>query len=328
MRRSALLLASIALAVFLASGVAVAEEKLDQENAGPLESYYDAEEFNSHYRYLGQSFTAGKSGELSKVSVRIEKSICGAGSSDLLYKDINVWISGFVRTVGTIQASQVPYRQCSDSWSMPPWTDVTLDPGNRPHVVSGREYRITLRPEPAPTYPSDPPDYYWYYNAFYYMGGGAYQDYIQFSGGGSGTGDLGHKDFLFRTYVDVPDSDGDGLANDVDQCDYDSGPESNNGCPLDIARPAGTVLINGGKLRTTTRAVTLGLNATDPAPGSGVASMRLMNAGGTWTAWQPYAESKGWKLTRGAGKKTVYAQYRDAAGNVSAKASDSITYRP
>ena len=42
----------------------------------------------------------------------------------------------------------------------------------------------------------------------------------------------------------------------------------------------------------------------------------------------PYTTRKDWKLTRGAGKKTVYVQYKDAAGNVSAKASDSITYRP
>lgn len=79
--------------------------------------------------------------------------------------------------------------------------------------------------------------------------------------------------------------------------------------------------------------MTLALAATDPSPGywepaSGVDSMRIKNAGGSWTAWQPYAQSKDWRLTRGAGKKTVYAQYRDAAGNVSARVSDSITYRP
>ena len=124
---------------------------------------------------------------------------------------------------------------------------------------------------------------------------------------------------------------GGGLTNITNDVADDYAPDwqpVDNTPPADTARPTGTVLINGGKIRTASRAVTLRLNATDPTPGSGVASMRLMNAGGTWTAWQPYAESKGWKLTRGAGKKTVYVQYRDAAGNVSAKASDSITYRP
>jgi hypothetical protein len=45
--------------------------------------------------------------------------------------------------------------------------------------------------------------------------------------------------------------------------------------------------------------------------------------------WRPYASSKAWKLISGAGKKTMYAlQCKDRAGNVSATASDAITYRP
>jgi hypothetical protein len=56
--------------------------------------------------------------------------------------------------------------------------------------------------------------------------------------------------------------------------------------------------------------------------------MRIQNAGGSWTAWQPYTTSKDWKLTRGSGKKTVYVNYRDGAGNLSARSSESITYRP
>lgn len=97
---------------------------------------------------------------------------------------------------------------------------------------------------------------------------------------------------------------------------------------VDTNGPNGSVVIKGGRRFTSSRTAKLALEATDPEAGSGVVSMRLKNAGGSWTAWRPYAESKDWKLTRGAGKKTVYAQYRDAAGNVSAKASDSITYRP
>jgi hypothetical protein len=132
---------------------------------------------------------------------------------------------------------------------------------------------------------------------------------------------------LFRTYVDVPDTDGDGVADDVDQCRYDSGPAPNNGCPLDTVSPTGSVEINGGTRITTSRTVTLTLDATDPSPGTGVTSMRIKNASGDWTAWQPYAESKDWKLTRGPGKKTIYVQYKDAAGNASMKASDSTKAR-
>ena len=45
--------------------------------------------------------------------------------------------------------------------------------------------------------------------------------------------------------------------------------------------------------------------------------------------WRPYASRKIWKLISGARKKTMYVlQYKDRAGNVSATASDAITYRP
>jgi hypothetical protein len=56
--------------------------------------------------------------------------------------------------------------------------------------------------------------------------------------------------------------------------------------------------------------------------------MRIKNAGGHWSAWKPYAKRKGWRLTRGEGKKRVYVQCKDGAGNTSARVMDSITYRP
>ena len=103
---------------------------------------------------------------------------------------------------------------------------------------------------------------------------------------------------------------------------------------VDTIRPKGSVVINGGATTTRSRTVKLAPRATDPAPASGVALMRFKNAGPTiWSAWQPYSTAKKtWKLTPGAGKKTVYAQYRDKAGNVSGSVStsiyDKITYRP
>jgi hypothetical protein len=98
---------------------------------------------------------------------------------------------------------------------------------------------------------------------------------------------------------------------------------------VDTVGPSGTVVINGDRATTSSRSVTLRLSATDPAPGSGVAFMRLKNGGAAaFTAWQPYARSKAWSLSSGAGKKIVYVQYRDRAGNISTTATDSITYRP
>lgn len=97
----------------------------------------------------------------------------------------------------------------------------------------------------------------------------------------------------------------------------------------DTGRPSGNITINGGRTYTNTRAVNLALSASDPQPGTGVAQMRFRNGGNsTWSTWQTYSTSKSWRLTSGAGKKTVYVQYMDQADNVSANAQDSITYRP
>jgi uncharacterized delta-60 repeat protein len=98
---------------------------------------------------------------------------------------------------------------------------------------------------------------------------------------------------------------------------------------VDTVSPQGTVLINGGATTTTSRTVTLRLSANDPSPASGVAHMRFRSENTTtWSSWQTYATSKAWTLSSGAGTKTVYAQYRDRAGNLSAPARDTIKYSP
>ena len=71
--------------------------------------------------------------------------------------------------------------------------------------------------------------------------------------------------------------------------------------------------------------MTLNVNATDPAPASGVTQMRFSNDGTTFSAYQPYAVTAPWTLTSGDGAKTVYAQFKDADGNQSAVVSDAVT---
>ena len=44
---------------------------------------------------------------------------------------------------------------------------------------------------------------------------------------------------------------------------------------------------------------------------------RFSNDGATWSDWLTYATDMSWNLTIGDGTKTVYAQLRDAAGNLS-----------
>jgi hypothetical protein len=81
-------------------------------------------------------------------------------------------------------------------------------------------------------------------------------------------------------------------------------------------------LVNFGALQTTGVTVSLSIGASDTT--SGVAAMSFSNDGATWDDWQPYATTAIWSLDPGDGEKTVFARFRDAAGNISPVASDSI----
>ena len=96
-----------------------------------------------------------------------------------------------------------------------------------------------------------------------------------------------------------------------------------NNVPLDVTPPAGTVTINGGAVATNTPNATLTLAATDDS--GTVAQMQFSNDGVTYSTAEAYATSKSWTLASGDGTKTVYAKFRDAAGNWSAAATDTIT---
>lgn len=86
--------------------------------------------------------------------------------------------------------------------------------------------------------------------------------------------------------------------------------------------PTGTVTVNGGAPRTNTPNVLLDLTWLDE--GAGVTGMRFSNNGATWSAWQKPASTKVWALDPGDGVKTVRAQFRDKAGNVSVRYTDTI----
>ena len=88
---------------------------------------------------------------------------------------------------------------------------------------------------------------------------------------------------------------------------------------VDNEAPVGSIAINGGAAATRSTAVTLTLSAT-----GAVTRMRFSNTGTSFTAAEAFATTKAWTLTSGAGTKTVYAQFGDAAGNWSASFSDTI----
>jgi hypothetical protein len=111
------------------------------------------------------------------------------------------------------------------------------------------------------------------------------------------------------------------------------------------------VLINDGAVQTLSKDVILSISADDtplggaPYPASArgggplalrynevsaAIEVRISNdASFTGAAWEPLAQDKMWTLAPGpAGIRTVYAQFRDGAGNESLVVLDSILYNP
>jgi lysophospholipase L1-like esterase len=91
---------------------------------------------------------------------------------------------------------------------------------------------------------------------------------------------------------------------------------------VDNEAPTGAVIINGGAAATNSTAGTLTLTATDAL--STVTQMRFSNTGSSFSTAEPYAPTRAWTLTSNSGTKTVYVQFKDAAGNWSASATDTI----
>jgi len=88
---------------------------------------------------------------------------------------------------------------------------------------------------------------------------------------------------------------------------------------LDTAAPAGAgVTINGGDTTTISRVVTLTLTAEEAT------QMRFRNETSSWSAWEPFATSKEWKLSSARMTKTVGFEVRDSAGNTSPEVTDTI----
>ncbi len=100
----------------------------------------------------------------------------------------------------------------------------------------------------------------------------------------------------------------------------------------DTALPVGSITVNGNALYTNSPAVTLALSATDDAavagyyistsstpPAATTAGWTSTGFTDTFTLNVPYV------LNGGDGAKTVYAWFKDKAGNVSKVAGDSIT---
>lgn len=97
---------------------------------------------------------------------------------------------------------------------------------------------------------------------------------------------------------------------------------------LDTLAPSGlAVHLNGDDIYTTVPTVELTLDLTD-SPTTGY-QMKIWGVEGVAdegsASWETYAASKSITLPSGDGLKTVYVKVRDAVGNETTAASDSIT---
>ena len=143
------------------------------------------------------------------------------------------------------------------------------------------------------------------------------------------------------SYVDVKDSNNISSTSINPTNSTDSGNNTNwfaQATPTptppgtDTTAPSGSVSINSGSAYTNSTSVTLTLSATDSV---GVTAYYVSTSSSTPTAsasgWSSvtsatsYSGSVSYTLASGDGSKTVYVWYKDAAGNVSSSASDSIT---
>jgi hypothetical protein len=84
---------------------------------------------------------------------------------------------------------------------------------------------------------------------------------------------------------------------------------------LDKTSPTGSISIVDAAASTTSATVTLRIQANDSL--SGVSEMRFSNNRSTWTEWDNYSNTRSWNLVNASGERTVFAQVRDRAGNVS-----------
>ncbi|MBF0386709.1 MAG: S8 family serine peptidase [Candidatus Omnitrophica bacterium] len=95
---------------------------------------------------------------------------------------------------------------------------------------------------------------------------------------------------------------------------------------FDNVPPKGNISINTGAPITASRYVALNPQASDMGSGMGLgAQMQFSNERVFTTPWEDFSLFKQWTLPEGEGSKTVYARFKDAAGNISTVYEDTIT---
>ena len=117
-----------------------------------------------------------------------------------------------------------------------------------------------------------------------------------------------------------------GQANEVDLKEGDEVENINFVLTKDVTPPDVSIKINNDAVSTYIRVCTITVMATDDL--TGVDKVRFSNDNLNWSDWFSYSTTTvnnfQWVLPEGVGIKTVYAQARDNAGNVSLSVFDTI----
>lgn len=111
------------------------------------------------------------------------------------------------------------------------------------------------------------------------------------------------------------------LSRAIDGAGRVQSPPARSRVIADRTVPTGSLLINNGASLTNNPVVTLTLNVSDF---NIIKTMRFENESGGFGSWVTYTPTYTWTLSGGDGTKTVSAQVRDIAGNVSTAFSDTI----
>jgi PGF-pre-PGF domain-containing protein len=94
-------------------------------------------------------------------------------------------------------------------------------------------------------------------------------------------------------------------------------------CGIDTAAPhLARVVINGDASYTTSREVTVEIDASDMT--SGLVEMQFSENLENWTEWEPFATERTYTFSEGDGIRHLYVRVRDNAGHLSAVGVDSI----
>ena len=103
---------------------------------------------------------------------------------------------------------------------------------------------------------------------------------------------------------------------------YNWGDTSHYSIRIDLAPPTGSFTVNDDTGYVNSRVVTLHPSASDL---HGPIELQVRNAGAAWPgSWQALSADVPWTLTLFEGEKTVEMRFRDAAGNISDTATQTV----